>query len=219
MVSYKAIFIIKMMTLWNFINDFYKNTKENCHNIYEYISDYISGYHDTWLFVSGHTIPISLNNLYNMIHVDWIYNNSSKSLRLNIEEKNKLIYYKFAWLSAKIRVINSNSSIEYNIDNFIEKFSLGTTNQIVPSLYIIFMCWCAYTKHWFCPDDIIEFHIIDNMGDELILNLEENNESLCIKLNKICLIIHTDEINKLQNNIQSDEKVITLIKDNKNKDN
>ena len=47
------------------------------------------------------------------------------------------------------------------------------------------MCWCTYTRHWFKRDDIVEFHIIDTMGDEIILNLEKHNNSLSIKNNKI----------------------------------
>jgi hypothetical protein len=61
------------------------------------------------------------------------------------------------------------------------------------------MCWCASTKHWFSPDDIIEFHIIDDMGEDIILNLDEHNESLLIKHNKISVVIHSEEDNQIIN--------------------
>ena len=66
--------------------------------------------------------------------------------------------------------------------NFIEKISICITDiSDIPSLYVIFVCWCIYTKNWFVSDNI-EFHIVDHTGDECILTL---NDTLIIKNNKI----------------------------------
>ena len=76
-------------------------------------------------------------------------------------------------------------------------FNINTLEDVVPTLYMVFMCWCVYTKHWFNPDEYCpEFHIIDDMGEEIVLNLDECNESLVIKRNKIYVVIHSDEESK-----------------------
>jgi hypothetical protein len=210
MTSYTTFIIIKLMTFWNYLVNIYNNIIEQTSKFYYHITDYIYGYNDIWLFVSGHTLPLSLSNLYNLIHVNWIYNNYDNTLSLNTNQNSNLIKYKFSWLSAKLIIYKEDSKetdirMQYEIDNFIEKFSLDTTDKNVPSLHMIFVCWCVYTKHWFSPDDIVEFHIIDNMGEDIILNLNDHNESLCIKKNKICIIIHNNDV------INCDDKVSNIV--------
>jgi len=200
MVGFRTIFIVKMMTFWNFISSFFGNMKNEIMNFYDHIRNYFYGYHDMWVFVPGHTAPISLNNLYNSIYASWVYDNFKNTLSIFSNSDTEITNCKFSWLSAKIRIFNNpKSGFEYNIDDFIENFRLETVDNIVPSLYMIFMCWCASTKHWFSPDDIIEFHIIDDMGEDIILNLDEHNESLFIKHNKISVIIHSEEDNQIIN--------------------
>lgn len=181
------------MTLYNYMTELYTTTTEKVKNLYSYLNNYYKGYHDIWLFIPGHTIPLSLNNLNNAINVNWIYDNYDSSLIFGVNNSTNITDYdnlklassKLTWLSSKIRVINSKNHVDYDIDTFIQKFRLRTVNNVVPSLYVLFMCWCTYTKNWFKRDDIIEFHIIDTMGEEIVLNLEKHNNSLSIKNNKI----------------------------------
>lgn len=196
MASWKTLFIVKLMTLWNFLSELYINVKDKTQDFYYYLKDYFNGHHDMWLFIPGHTFPLSMSNLYNMVHVNWIYDNIDNDLTLGINDDIDLLHCKFSWLSAKIRIIQShteNDAIEYTIDDFIEKFSVHTLENRVPTLYMIFMCWCAYSKHWFKPDDKVEFHIIDDMGEEQCLSIDDHNDSLTIKRNKIYVVIHTNE--------------------------
>ena len=192
-MSWKTFFIIKSVTLYNYMTELYTTTTEKIKNLYSYLNNYYKGYHDLWLFIPGHSIPVILGNLNNIVKVNWIYDNYDTSLIFGVNHNAEMSNYtdlplttcKLSWLSSKIRVINSNNHVDYDIDLFIQKFRLKTVNNVVPSLYVLFMCWCTYTKHWFKRDDTIEFHIIDSMGDEIILNLEKHNNSLNIKNNKI----------------------------------
>jgi hypothetical protein len=221
MASWKTVCIVKMMLLWNFLMDSYNSMYKKCYNLYEYLKDYFHGHHDTWIFVTGHTAPISLSNLYNTVHANWTYDNFDGTLSLIVPDNVNLTKYKFAWLSAKIRILKTETKgYEYNIDDFLEKFVLETTDEIVPSLYMVFMCWCAHTKHWFLPDDHIEFHIIDNNGDEICLNIEEHNETLCIRRNKIVIIIHSsDETTPKANEIvEPPNEESPLVEEQKSKD-
>jgi hypothetical protein len=166
--------------------------------MYVYLQNYFEGYHDIWLFVPGHTFPLSLSNLNNIIQTDWLYDNCDKTLNMCItkEDENEDINCKVSWLSAKICIKDSNNpemKYEYDLDEFIEKFSINTTTKTPPSLYLIFMSWCIYTKHWFKLDDDVEFHIIDDMGDQIVLNLYDHNNSLSIKRNKLYVVIHTND--------------------------
>jgi hypothetical protein len=149
-----------------------------------------------WLFVPGHTFPLQLSNLCNTIHINWMYDNYTNTLKTPINDIQ--VQCKFSWLSAKIHVqdpFTPGEVLEYEMDDFIEKFSVYTKSTIPPSLYIIFMCWCAYTKHWFKIDDIVTFHIIDDMGEEIVLDLIEHNDALSIKRNKLYIVIHSEDEN------------------------
>ena len=80
----------------------------------------------------------------------------------------------------KLNDFNPNSLCNLYVSNLITTGTINTSN-ITPSLYYIFLCWCAYTKYWFKMDSNIEFHIIDENGEERILTLKD---SIVIKNNK-----------------------------------
>ena len=199
MARWNTYFLIRLITIWNYCNAVYGDIKNKCQNMYYYLKDYFYGYHDMWVFIPGHSLPLSLNNMVNidMVNIRWLYDNYDNTFILSNNSDNDNTQFKFSWLSAKIQVVNSNKpseAIEYTIDDFIEKFTVYTNSNITPSLYMLFMCWCAHTKHWFNIDDNIEFHIIDDMGEEHHLNsYNDNKNSIIIKRNKLYVVNDTKD--------------------------
>ena len=188
----KTYFLIKLMTLYNFMNDSYKLIRDRILSFYGHIRDYFTGIHETWLFIPGHTLPLSLSKLYNSCHVKWIYDNNNYTLNIvdDFEEKNVVA---FSWLSAKICISNQHhnnkSTIEYDIDNFLSNFKLSTIYNITPDLNTIYLCWCIYSKHWFRKDAKIEFIVIDENGDTLRLDTKDESVCLVIKDYKVSISI------------------------------
>lgn len=208
MASYTTIAIVKLMTLWNYICMLYSNTKTSCKNMYSYIYDYFHGSHDVWVFIPGHTIPVSLSNLENTARVNWVYNNNNNTLTFSTDKITETSISKISWLSAKIKIINKYDTDEiftYEIDDFIEKFKVCTLTTIPPALYMVFLCWCAYSKNWFSHSSIVEFHIIDDMGDEHILSFKEHLANFTIKRNKLYITLDDKEEN-ISNEIVSTEE-------------
>jgi hypothetical protein len=187
MVSFKTLIFVKLLTLWNYLQDTVNQIYNKAINFFYYLKDYLCGHHDIWLFIPGHTIPLALNSLYNIVHVNWIYNNFDTTLTLGGAEEHDT-RASFSWLSAKIRIIHfdkPDESYEYDIDDFLGKFSIHTISDITPSFYEIFLCWCTHTKHWFKTNDIIEFHVIDDMADEVVLSLDDTTRCLTIRNKKL----------------------------------
>jgi hypothetical protein len=124
-----------------------------------------------------------------MVHVNWIYDNFNTTLTLGeARDKNHNIHASFSWLSAKIRVIHfdkPDEAYDYDIDDFLSKFRVHTNSDISPSLYEVFLCWCTHTKHWFKTNDIIEFHIIDDIADDIVISLDDTERFLAIRNNKL----------------------------------
>ena len=192
MASFRTTIIVRLMTLWNLLCNFFNTTADRIINMYDYIKDYIQGNNDVWLFIPNHSLPISLSNVYNLVEANWVYSAFDNILALNmIKPNDTCMNCKFSWLSCKIKITDSitNKISEYYIDEFLESFKIITKDSIVPSLYIIFMTWCAHKKYWFKADDTVEFEIIDNMGETQVLNIDENNYILRIKHNKIYVIV------------------------------
>jgi hypothetical protein len=219
MASWKTSLLVQMLTLYNYLSQLFTTTKEKVTDFYYYIKDYFYGHHDMWLFIPGHTFPLSLSNLNNMIYVNWIYDNFDNSLTFSTNENILAQHCKLSWLSAKIRIItdsNSEQALEYDIDDFIEKFTVRTINNVIPSLYMIFLCWCAYTKHWFKANDTIQFHIINDMGEDIVLTIEEHNNSLVIKHNKLCLKVDCGE--ETEPNKPESNETTPLVEEEKKKD-
>lgn len=190
----KIFFVVKFMNFWNNINDFFYNAYTSVIDVYKYINNYYNGYNSIWFFIPSHTLPISLNNINNVVEPNWIYN--SKYNELNFKDYLDLKPFKFSWLSSKLCI----NGTDYNIDNFIETLSVYCSCT-TPSLNIIFLCWCAQTKQWYKTDDNIEFHIINDMGDEETINLKEDNGSLYIKRDKLYYKKDTDNINNKSDKI------------------
>jgi hypothetical protein len=123
-----------MMTFWNFLCDSCRNIKNKITNFYNHIGDYFSGHHDMWVFIPGHTAPISISNIDNSVQSSWLYDNSDASLKICTTSETALTTGKFSWLSASIRIYNSSKTYtDYNIDNYIEDFTLNTIDNIVQS--------------------------------------------------------------------------------------
>lgn len=199
MTKLKTLFIVKCLTFWNFIKESYESVTNKLKNFYYYIKDYFVGHHDKWIFISGHTIPLPMNTLHNSVIVDWVYDNHECVL-MNFPNDSSHLVCKFSWLSAKLRIFKSREKNgeyqEYNLDEFIDKFRLITTEDNLPTLYDILMSWCAYSKHWFKASDYIEFLIIDDEGNEDTINLYEHNDCLEIKHHKIYIVVHTSDEDK-----------------------
>ena len=181
----KMYYMIKCMSLWNKIKE---NIVYFCHNLYYfyvYMMAYVKDYHNKWIFIPGHTLPITQYNLNNTIQNKWSYYSTTNALHY----KDCNTTFKLSWLSAKI-IITPNeeiayNSMEYNIDDFINTFSVSTKTHRTPTLAMIFIAWCITTKQWFALNNMIEFHIIDDQGEEHILSLYIDNECLHISNNKL----------------------------------
>jgi hypothetical protein len=191
MRSCKNQLLVRCLLLLSSCVDYYHQAKQSISDFFYYIVDYYYGHHDTWIFVSGHSLPISLNNFYNINHISWIYNNSTSILEKASNDTDKK-YYKLSWLSAKIIVHDPSQEeqIEYDIDSFLSSFLVKTSLDCPPNLQSIFHAWCASKKYWFHPDSTIEFYVIDEMGEDVSFNLYEYPHPLVIKKEKLYVLNH-----------------------------
>lgn len=171
MPSIKTIFFVKLLSCCNWLYEYSQCIKNNISKFISHMSLYFNNETDTWLFISGHSLPISLMYIYNTIHAKWKYDNSS----------NKLIYlyqtselqYSINWLSANIIIDSEDKKTEYEMDDFLSKFRIYTSGEIYPTIAELFNCWCIYTKHWFSPTTTIIIHYIDMMGEEHNININD----------------------------------------------
>lgn len=192
MVAIRSYLIIKGLALWTSIHSWYSQIRNNVTGFYNYVKNYFTGNHDIWVYLPGQTLPLCLDKVDNSIYIEWYYNNHAMLLdHYSYDENERLT--KVSWLSTKICIEDpSNAGViqEYNIDDFISRFTIKTTENRVPSLYTIFLAWCIYNKHWFSADSYIEFHIIDDNANDVIINTDEHNKSLEIRHNKIYVVVH-----------------------------
>jgi hypothetical protein len=123
-----------------------------------------------------------------MNNISWIYNNSTTTLEDSSENNDKK-HFKMSWLSAKIKISHTSDDdfVEYDMDSFLENFTVKTTSESLLNLRDIFLVWCAHTKHWFRPNSIITFHIIDHMGEDHDIELSE--QILTVKQDKLYISI------------------------------
>lgn len=175
----RIYYLAKCMSIWNNIKDNTNIMYNKCYYFLSYITQYFTDNHNKWVFIPGHSLPISKNNICNDVDSLWSYSNNTLTY---LQSTNS---FTISWLSAKIVIYQDEDPvIEYNIDNFLFSFRIYTTNR-PPTLTMLFIVWCIYTKQWFKPSSIIEFHIINDKGEDIILSLQNNNNSLQFSNNKI----------------------------------
>lgn len=197
MVSYKMSTLIQLMNIWNTLNELYNEWTNKTKKVYKHIFDFYYGYNDIWVFMNDYLTPVSLNNIHNNIEYEWMYNTHTNELKLS-SISTDINSYKISWLSSKIRtyIPNDNKELiykDYDIDSFIENLQIKTNSNNPPSMYLLFMCWCIYTKQWFRLSNNIEFHIITNMGDDEVIDISKNNDCLQIKNKEIHSVIPKKE--------------------------
>ena len=162
-------YLVKCISLWNWLTEKSTNVCKSTVYFYSYVVDYFFNTHNQWIFTPGHPVPM---NQVTVIpnNNKWQYNATD----------NVLTYYtndvkcSFSWLSAKLMVYENeiHSSEyeppckEYNIDDFISTLRIYTVANRPPTLMMIFMLWCIYTKQWFSSSANIEFHVINDLGEE-----------------------------------------------------
>ena len=204
MPSCRTYCLIKMITLWSFLNELRHTLYNKIENMYRYFQNYYTEYHDIWIFIPGHTYPLVKSSIYNTIDTIWVYDNFKNKLRLNTDSEDEYNSYKFSWLSTSIKITDSITSnggspliSTYDIDDFIEKFSIETKNDLYPNLYTIFLSWCAHRKHWFKINDTVEFNIIDENGEDQCFNIFNHNNSLSFSNSKIFIKNNNEDNNNL----------------------
>jgi len=172
MTSIKTIFFVKLLSIWNWLWDSFYSIKSRVNGFISHLSLYFNNDTHTWLFVSGHSLPISLMHIYNTIHATWKYDYYSNQLICLHQASDK---YSINWLSANIIVFESDSKrTTYEMDSFLNQFRIYTNDESYPSVSELFNCWCIYTKHWFSPMMNIIIHYIDTMGDEYDININDS---------------------------------------------
>ena len=151
-------------------------TKLVCNRFFSFanhILDYWYDIHNMWLFVSGHTIPVQLENVKNDTNNEWLYHSTTNTL--SYYKERTIQTYTIGWLSARLVVDTCEQHLEYDLDDFLSTFTIGlhhTNTVVIPSLPIIISCWSIHSKQWFPTNAHIVLHAIDANGDEQMLTMQ-----------------------------------------------
>jgi len=150
--------------------------------MYHDVSYYIQDKHNLWIFPNDHTLPLPASHVSNHVPAKWVYR--SHELQY-IGMETPIQSCKLSWLSAKISITEGESVHEFDFDPFMSQFRVKTIPTVVPTLTLILLAWCAETKQWFSANSIIQFHIIDDDGNESKLSIFSDNSRLIIRDGKI----------------------------------
>ena len=178
MASLAAYFSIRLLPYINWVSDYYQRIVCHLQSFYHYQSRY--PHSDTWHLLKGHTLPLCAIHLTEPIESEWIYKNHTLTHSSDPAFHQR---YTFSWLSAKI--VHVEGDAEYDIDPFLESLVCYATPLNPPTLHTIFQAWCIDAKKWFPLQHMIQFHTIDNQGEEQLLSLKADSS---------CLVFHQQKI-------------------------
>jgi hypothetical protein len=145
------------------------------YDLYQHINHFWSGRYKKWLLLDGHSLPLS--QMYApSTEAEWTYHEGTHTLSHSSESSTSCA---FSWLSVKLVTIHKGISNEFDMDPFLETLTIHTS--IAPSLMVLFLAWCAHTKHWFPKNSLVQFHIIDREGQERMLTLSSDCNCLILE--------------------------------------
>jgi hypothetical protein len=165
--------MLKGLSLFNKCANYFSSIKQYVYYKYEHMKQCLSNYdYSLWIFLPGHSLPLPLSVISNPAN-HWKYDTRSNQLIHpgTVNEK-----YVLSLLSAKLVIaeLTNGEKKEYDIDPFLETFSVYTTSSSPPTLHMIVMSWCAYHKLWFPADYHIHMEYFDHVGNFINVNLASN---------------------------------------------
>ena len=171
-IMYQNI-MLKGLSLFNKCANYFSCVTQYMYHRYEHIKQSLSNYdYSIWIFLQGHSLPLPLSVISNPAN-DWQYDTRT----------NQLIYpgimqekYVLSLLSVKLVIVSlaNNKKKEYDMDPFLETFSVHTDLQSPPTLNMIVMAWCAYHKLWFSANCLMYLEYFDHLGNFINVNLATN---------------------------------------------
>jgi hypothetical protein len=179
-MTWRTYFYIKAIQLWNWMTAAYQESCSQLSTYYDDIKDVFRGSNKSWVFVDNTSFPLPMSHIKNNIRSSWKYSNHTLTPSNQLSDTT----YKLSWLSARINVVDHKDVYEYDIDSFLHSFRLHT-HQLVPTLTVLFLTWCAEKQQWFRPGCIVQFHIITHEGKEETITLQADNHSLVLRDGKI----------------------------------
>ena len=170
MVHLRTYFLIKLMTLWNIVRAW------NVRGWYDRVCDLFST--SGWLLLPGHTLPLALHHIprdqrsdLSHLPVQWRYQSSHLVFMGSKDAGQKS--YRLSWLSVKLILTDpQGSSRTYDMDPFLEGLVIETSSTF-PTLHDLYLVWCASVSTWSSSDVQVQFQIINHMGEDQTLRMDE----------------------------------------------
>jgi hypothetical protein len=160
------------MTLWNTVRAW------NIRAWYDRVCDLFAA--REWLLLPGHTLPLALHHVprdqrsdLSHLPVQWRYQ-SSRLVFTGLESHTIQKTYRLSWLSVKLVLTDpqTGASRTYDIDSFLEGLVVETSSTF-PSLHDLYLIWSASVSTWSSSDVQVQFHIINHLGEDQTLRMDE----------------------------------------------
>ena len=165
-IMYQNI-VRKGLLLFNYVS----SVKQYFYHGYEHVKQCLFNYdYSLWIFLSGHSLPLPLSVISNPVY-DWKYDTyTTQLIRHTTAVKEKYI---LSVLSAKLLITHNGETKEYDMDPFLETFSVYTDALSPPTLNMIVLSWCAHHNIWFPADYDIHMEYFDHLGNFIKVQLTE----------------------------------------------
>lgn len=183
MTSIKNDVLYFFLVLFNYITDLFIYYNEKIKELVEIYNEDTRG---KWVFLTNNPDILPLSAITNLdINNKWIYDSKINKLSYS-NSTNKI---KIKWLSVElINNITTNSEKTttevINLDKYFETLEIYSDISVCPSLTQLLYCICIKHKIWFLSNNTISLVIIDDMGNDIYLDIQNQNIiQSCLKIN------------------------------------
>jgi hypothetical protein len=148
MVSYKNLFLIKGMTVWNWLSETIQRTLSRITNLYLGVRDWFHPDSGSWYLYPTTLFPVPCSHYYQLGTSSWKYNPSTRELTYLSMEKGvtaQPIVYRIPWLTARI-----SSGQTKDMDGFLEELRVigsPVLEETIPPM-VLLQAWSLHDKQW-----------------------------------------------------------------------
>jgi hypothetical protein len=160
MVSYKNLFLIKGMTCWNGVTDWFRRTGARVYSWYESAMGWFDSCAGSWYIHPDGVFPLPHLYRYGLNVKDtWRYEPETGKLVYGEDSSKKR--QRVSWLSARVKRGTQETK---DMDRFLADLHVYPNGKDLP-VSVFLQAWSIYDRQWWTAEPL-QIEWIDSMAEE-----------------------------------------------------
>ena len=171
MISYQSLFLIKGLTSWNNMRDWFQSMTSHVQSMYQSIFQWVLSKSTTWYLYPNTLFPLIHSYYHGLNTAQWKYRSDTHVLtylqtqteaRMKRETGTKMKFYRVEWLSVQ----TASKEKTKDMDDFLSRLRIKIPEGVHLPPMVLLQAWSIHDKCWWSADETLQLKWIDSLADE-----------------------------------------------------